>query len=65
MDKKQILARNLANFYKTKDESYACACLGIDCLDLGCAHWWEEFLDLPAKDIQKMVRIYLILKRNW
>lgn len=63
IERGRLLARQLARYFKPdkSDSPIPCACnAGDGCREISCHHFWNWFLSLEEKEIDKMLRLYFV-----
>ena len=59
----KLLSSQLAKFFNPDPEMTACACMGLECCNAGCAAWWKLVLmHFSREDVQKVFRFYFLAK---
>lgn len=55
LEQKYALAKQLVEWFGKESDQGPCACLGIECRDLGCYLWWTHFLDLSPSQFRSLL----------
>jgi len=53
----ELLSSALSRLFKS-NRGGPCACSGLSCVELGCPHWWNEFLRLPLNVLMRILLAY-------